>query len=84
MHLVTESVSINHIDDLCRAQVFLAENKASSGRYICNSHDTTVVQLARLFADKYPQYNVKSQRYIYESYLSSSSTQAQTWTFFFL
>ncbi|KAF8651275.1 hypothetical protein HU200_063525 [Digitaria exilis] len=45
------------LDDLCRAEVFLAETDAASRRYICSSLDTTVVEMARFLADKYPQYS---------------------------
>ncbi|KAL5215907.1 hypothetical protein ABZP36_007308 [Zizania latifolia] len=61
LQAVTGSVSIVHVDDLCRAEVFLAE-KASppAGRYICCSLNTTVPHLARFAAAKYPQYNVRT------------------------
>jgi anthocyanidin reductase len=53
-------VQLVHVDDLCRAELFLAEKAAADGRYICNSLNTTLVELARFLAQKYPQYGVKT------------------------
>ncbi|KAM3390092.1 hypothetical protein ACQJBY_011954 [Aegilops geniculata] len=59
----TGGIPMVHIDDLCRAELFLAEEEAAWGRYNCGSVNTTVVGLARFLAAKYPQYNVKTDRF---------------------
>ena len=54
------ALTLVHIDDLCRAELFLAEAAAANGRYICSSLNPTLVELARFLAQKYPQYSVKT------------------------
>ena len=54
------SVQLVHVDDLCRAELFVAEEDAAAGRYICCALNTTVVELARFLARTYPQYSVKT------------------------
>uniref|UniRef100_A0A8I7B3Z5 NAD-dependent epimerase/dehydratase domain-containing protein n=1 Tax=Hordeum vulgare subsp. vulgare TaxID=112509 RepID=A0A8I7B3Z5_HORVV len=57
------AVSMVHVDDLCRAELFVAEEEAASGRYIVSSVNATAVELARFLAAKYPQYNVDTDRF---------------------
>ena len=60
IEMATGSMPLVHAADLCRAQMFVAEEDAAAGRYICCSVNTTIVEIARFLADKYPQYTVKT------------------------
>ena len=56
----TGCLPLVHVDDVCRAELFAAEEGAAAGRYVCCGLNTTVAELARFLADKYPQYGVKT------------------------
>nr|CAP08805.1 dihydroflavonol reductase [Arabidopsis thaliana]CAP08810.1 dihydroflavonol reductase [Arabidopsis thaliana]CAP08826.1 dihydroflavonol reductase [Arabidopsis thaliana] len=49
-----------HLDDLCNAHIFLYEQAAAKGRYICSSHDATILTISKFLRPKYPEYNVPS------------------------
>nr|CAB3485856.1 unnamed protein product [Digitaria exilis] len=53
-------VALVHVDDLCRAELFVAEEATAAGRYICCSLNTTVREIASFLSEKYPQYTVKT------------------------
>ncbi|WVZ87293.1 hypothetical protein U9M48_033950 [Paspalum notatum var. saurae] len=60
LEMASGTVPLVHVEDLCRAELFVAEEEAAAGRYLCSSLNTTVLELARFLADKYPQYAVKT------------------------
>ncbi|CAN6241012.1 unnamed protein product [Urochloa humidicola] len=56
----TGCIPLVHVEDVCRAQMFVAEDDTTAGRYICCALNTTVAELARFLAHKYPHYGVKT------------------------
>lgn len=61
MQMLSGSISIAHVDDVCRAHIFLAENESASGRYICCPINTSVPELAKFLSKRYPQYKVPTE-----------------------
>lgn len=58
MQLLSGSISISHVEDVCRAHIFVAEKESASGRYICCAVNTSVPELAKFLTKRYPQYKV--------------------------
>ncbi|XP_068644405.1 anthocyanidin reductase ((2S)-flavan-3-ol-forming)-like [Aristolochia californica] len=56
--LICGSIPLVHVDDVCRAHIFLAEKESASGRYICCAANTSVPELAEFLSNTYPQYIV--------------------------
>ncbi|URD95354.1 Dihydroflavonol4-reductase [Musa troglodytarum] len=55
---ILKQVQLVHLDDLCDTHIFLYEHPNAQGRYICSSHDATIYDLAKMFKERYPQYNI--------------------------
>ncbi|GAB4831029.1 hypothetical protein Ancab_005044 [Ancistrocladus abbreviatus] len=58
MQMLSGSISITHVEDVCRAHIFLAEKESASGRYICCAANTSVPELSKFLNKRYPQYKV--------------------------
>ncbi|KAB2082099.1 hypothetical protein ES319_A05G175600v1 [Gossypium barbadense] len=58
MQMLSGSISITHVEDVCRAHVFLAEKESASGRYICSAVNTSVPELAKFLNKRYPDFKV--------------------------
>ncbi|KAI8001435.1 Anthocyanidin reductase ((2S)-flavan-3-ol-forming) [Camellia lanceoleosa] len=58
MQILSGSISITHVEDVCGAHIFVAEKESASGRYICCGVNSSVPELARFLHKRYPQYNV--------------------------
>nr|ADD51354.1 anthocyanidin reductase [Theobroma cacao] len=58
MQMLSGSISITHVEDVCRAHVFLAEKESASGRYICCAVNSSVPELAKFLNQRYPEFKV--------------------------
>nr|ADD51353.1 anthocyanidin reductase [Theobroma cacao] len=58
MQMLSGSISITHVEDVCRAHVFLAEKESGSGRYICCAVNSSVPELAKFLNQRYPEFKV--------------------------
>lgn len=54
-------ISLTHIEDACRAHIFVAEKESASGRYNCSAFNTSLRELAEFLKKRYPQYNVQTE-----------------------
>ncbi|KAK4781552.1 hypothetical protein SAY86_015654 [Trapa natans] len=50
-----------HLDDLVMSHIFLYENPAAKGRYICSSHAENITGIAKLLKKKYPEYDIPTE-----------------------
>ncbi|GER43187.1 NAD(P)-binding Rossmann-fold superfamily protein [Striga asiatica] len=48
------SIALVHIEDICRAHVFLMEHAKAEGRYICCTRSCTLSELVELIINEYP------------------------------
>lgn len=55
---ILKQVQLVHLDDLCDAMIYLFQHPETNGRYICSSHDATIHGLARMLAERFPEYDV--------------------------
>lgn len=61
MQLLSGSISITHVEDVCRAHIFVAEKELASGRYICCAHNTSVPELAEFLSKRFPLYKIATE-----------------------
>ena len=54
VQMQTGFISLTHVEDVCRAHIFLAEKESASGRYICCAVNTSVPELAKFLNKRYP------------------------------
>uniref|UniRef100_A0A0D6R8V0 Flavanone 4-reductase n=1 Tax=Araucaria cunninghamii TaxID=56994 RepID=A0A0D6R8V0_ARACU len=60
-YMILRQVQLVHLDDLCMSLIFVCEHPEAKGRYISSSHDATIVQLAKMLSQKYPEYNIPTE-----------------------
>jgi anthocyanidin reductase len=73
------SIPLVHIDDVCGAEIFVAEAEAPAGRYIVCTLNTTAIELANFLHAKYPQYELNIDQYVLKLNLPPLHMQNAFW-----
>jgi len=60
-YMILRQVNLVHLDDVCMSLIFVYEQPEARGRYICSTCDVTIIQLAKMLAEKYPEYNIPTK-----------------------
>lgn len=70
------SIALVHIEDICRAHMFLMEHAKAEGRYICSSQSYTLSNLTTLLSRVYSCSNIcmKVEK-VYDKVLSDISSK---------
>jgi len=70
------SIALVHIEDICRAHMFLMEHAKAEGRYICRSQSCTLSNLAVLLSKLYSCSNIcmKTEK-LYDKVVSEISSK---------
>ncbi|XP_042510762.1 dihydroflavonol 4-reductase-like [Macadamia integrifolia] len=58
---ILKQVKFVHLDDLCNAHIFLLEHPEAKGRYICSSHNTNIIELAKMLRKRFPEYHIPTE-----------------------
>lgn len=53
------SIALVHIEDICRAHIFLMEHEKADGRYICSAQTCPLSKLLNHLAQEYPSSNLQ-------------------------
>ena len=61
MEEVCGSISLVHVEDVCRAQLHLAESLTAAGRYIVSMTDSGLWALAAFLSSRYPHYKIATR-----------------------
>lgn len=58
---ILKQIQLVHLDDLCKAHIFLMEHPEANGRYICSSHELTIYDLAEFLRARFPDYEIPTK-----------------------
>ncbi|KAI4374085.1 hypothetical protein MLD38_012123 [Melastoma candidum] len=61
MQIKSGFIGLTHVEDACRAHIFVAEKGSASGRYNCCNVNTSLPKFAEFLKKRYPHYNISTE-----------------------